>query len=277
MSHVRQPAPIVGVLILTLLAGFVMVNHRAPLAFAESSGTGSVVGDNIEAEVSFTSPPAQVGPKCEWRPAIDITAGAKPGTSAISVRTSNGAVESLYLRVCGNQSDTYYWIRNDTGSRIAKVAKDRVSRLVPTLLVRTAPGPAQMVVNQPTWFWIPRALWKPISITATVPTPAGPIIVTTTATPRLLSYSPGDGRPTVTCSGPGRQWKATLGDDARSLCSYSYTSASRSVTSTSYPAKVAVRWDVTWKSNLGAGGSLPSIRTGLGMNVRVTELQALSR
>lgn len=277
MHHPRRPASVQGALMCTLLAGFIAVNHLAPRALAESSGTGSVVGDNIEAEVSFASPPLQVGPKCEWRPAIDITAGAKPGTSAISVRTSQGVVESLYLRVCGDTSDTYYWIRNDTGPRIAKVAKDRVSRLVPTLIVHTAPGPGRMVVNQPTWFWVPRALWKPISITAAVPTPAGPIVVTTTATPRRLSYSPGDGRGTVTCTGPGRRWMRSIGDDAHSACAYSYRSASRSMSTTSYNARVSVRWEVSWRSNLGAGGSLPSIRTGLGMDVRVTELQALSR
>lgn len=277
MSHFRRTTPHTGVLMCTLLAGFIAVNHLVPRALAESSGTGSVVGDNIEAEVSFASPPASAGPTCEWRPALDITAGAKPGTAAISVRTSQGVVESLYLRVCGDHTDTYYWIRNDVGPRVAKVAKDKVSRLVPALLVHTAPSPERMVVKQPTWFWVPRAIWKPISITAAIPTPAGPIIVTTTATPRHLSYSPGDGRATVTCTGPGKRWRSSMGDDVRSSCSYSYRSASRSTSSTLYPARVSVRWDVSWKSNLGAGGSLPPIRTGLGMNVRVAELQALSR
>lgn len=264
-------------LAITLLAGFVAVGHVPSRALAESSGTGSVVGDNIEAEVSFAARPSPSGPTCEWRPALDITAGAQPGTAAISVRTSQGVIESLYLRVCDGEVGTYYWIRRDAGPRIAQVAKDKVSRLVPTLITRTAPAANRMVVNQPTWFWVPRALWKPVSITATVPTPAGPIIVTTTATPRLLTYSPGDGRRAVTCTGPGRRWTSSIGDDSHSACSYVYGSASRSSLSTLYAARMSVKWKITWRSNLGAGGTLPSINTGLGMNVRVAELQALSR
>jgi hypothetical protein len=40
---------------------------------------------------------------------------------------------------------------------------------------------------------------------------------------------------------------------------------------------MAIEWRITWKSNLGIGGPLPSIRTGLNSNVRVLEMQALSR
>lgn len=277
MPHVRRTISPSARLICTLLVGFLAVTHSSPRALAESSGTGSVVGDNIEAEVSFGAPPSTDGSSCEWRPALDITAGARPGSVAISVRTSSGIIESLYTRVCGNQMGTYHWIRNDAGPRVARVAKDRVSRLVPSLFVHTAPGPGRMVVNQPAWFWIPRTLWRPISVTAALPTTAGPITVTTTATPRTLTFSPGDGHRAVSCLGPGRRWSPSVPDGAASPCTYSYRSASHNRSTSRYDARVSVRWSISWRSNLGTSGTLPSIRTGLPMDVRVAELQALSR
>lgn len=273
MPHPKNGHP--GRLACTFLIGFIAITHATPKALAESSGTGSVVGDNIEAEVSFTAPPSTT--TCQWRPALDITAGAKPGEVAISVRTSSGITESLYMQVCAGAPGTYHWIRTDVGPRMAAAAKEKVSRLVPALLAHTAPGPGRMIVNQPTWFWVPRVLWRPVSITASLPTPAGPIVVTTKATPHLLSLTPGDGHPIVDCKGPGRRWSPSVGDGAHSDCSYVYTSASHTRSASTYPARISVLWNITWRSNLGASGKLPSIRTGAGMNVTVAELQALSR
>jgi hypothetical protein len=101
--------------------------------------------------------------------------------------------------------------------------------------------------------------------------------VTTTATPTSLIYSPGDGNSAVTCKGPGTPWSRSRGDDDRSNCMYTYASASHTRTARTYAANTAIKWTVTWRSNLGIGGLLPSIRTGLTTPVRVLEMQALSR
>jgi hypothetical protein len=101
--------------------------------------------------------------------------------------------------------------------------------------------------------------------------------VTTTATPKNLMYAPGDGNDTISCMGPGRPWTTSLGDTADSPCMYTYGHSSHSRTRTTFRAQMAIKWAVTWRSSLGIGGSLPSIRTGMGLDAYVRELQALSR
>jgi hypothetical protein len=120
-------------------------------------------------------------------------------------------------------------------------------------------------------------VWKSVSVTAYIPTSAGPISVTTTATPTSLIYSPGDGNNAVTCRGPGTPWSRSRGDNDISDCMYTYRSASHTRASGTYAANTAIKWSVTWRSNLGIGGVLPSIRTGIASPARVLELQALSR
>ena len=182
----------------------------------------------------------------------------------------------LYVRRCPtNQS--LHWIPQTTTSRVAQHSESKVSRLVNMLLIKTAPPSNKMVVNVGTWFWVPRSVWKTVSVTAYIPTSAGPITVTTTATPTSLIYSPGDGNSAVTCRGPGTPWSQSRGDNDTSNCMYTYTSASHTRQAGTYAANTAIKWTVTWRSNLGIGGLLPSIRTGLTTRVRVLEMQALSR
>lgn len=263
---------------ITIVAAVFSFISRAPApAFAESSGEGSVVGDNIEAIVRFDMPPSQGNSECTWRPALVITAGAPNANGAISVRTRNGVTESLYVRVCGNAMNGYYWLRNDAAPRAAESSTSRMSRLVNMLLTRTAPPMDKMVVNVGTWFWVPKYAWKPVSVTAYIPTSVGTISVTTTATPKTLIYSPGDGNDAVSCPGPGTPWKDSYGDTATTECMYTYRSASHVRTNSSYNARFTVQWRVTWKSNLGLNGTLPSIRTGLTSPVTVHELQAIAQ
>jgi hypothetical protein len=170
-----------------------------------------------------------------------------------------------------------HWIPQTTSSRVAQHSESKVSRLVNMLLIKTAPPSNKMVVNVGTWFWVPRSVWKSVSVTAYIPTSVGPITVTTTATPTSLIYSPGDGNSAVTCRGPGTPWSQSRGDNDTSNCMYTYTSASHTRQAGTYAANTAIKWTVTWRSNLGIGGLLPSIRTGLTTPVRVLEMQALSR
>jgi hypothetical protein len=254
--------------------------HRPPVAFAGESGkvsiaieggsgSGSTDGENIEAEVRFDAPPASDG--CVW----ETVSGIDP----LTVETGNAttAKETLFYKACGNKIVGYQWIRTDAPTRVAQTAGNKVSRLVPSLLMRTAPPSDRMIVGVGTWFWIPRTAWKPLSVTAWIQTPGGPVSVTTTATPNNLIYSPGDGRAPVSCAGPGRAWSATLSDRATTNCMYVYKSASHTQAVRVYNTKMSIQWKVTWRSSLGIRGTLPSITTGLPMKVRVRELQALSR
>ena len=249
--------------------------HHPPAVFAASarsgagSGSGSTDGENIEAEVRFDAPPASDG--CEWE--------AVNGIDPVTVESGNAATakETLFYKACDNKIVGYQWIRTDAPTRVAQSAGKKVSKLVPSLLMRTAPSADRMVVGVATWFWMPRSLWKPISVTAWIQTPGGPVSVTTTATPHNLIYAPGDGRSSVTCAGPGRVWTASLGDRASTSCMYTYKSASHTQSVRNYNAKMSVQWKISWRSSIGLRGTLPSITTGLPIKVQVREMQALAR
>jgi hypothetical protein len=243
--------------------------HQPPSAWAQGSGSGSTDGENIEAQVRFDAPPADDG--CVW----ETVSGIDP----LTVRNSDATTsqETLFFKACGNKIVGYQWIRTDAPPRVAQTAANKVSRLVPSLLMRTSPPLNRMIVGIGTWFWVPRVTWRPISVTAWIQTPGGPVSVTTTATPNSLIYSPGDGSAPKTCAGPGRAWTTSVGDRASTPCMYTYRSASHTQPTRMYRSKMSIKWKVTWRSSLGLRGSLPSITTGLPMKVRVLELQALSR
>ena len=262
---------VISYLVLTIFIDF---SRQPPEVLAEANGSGSLLGDNIEAQVSFNTPATQ--DQCSWRVVTSITPTPGPSSGPITIRSRDDIDDVLYVRRCP-AGQSLHWIPQTTSSRVAQHSENKVSRLVNMLLIKTAPPSNKMVVNVGTWFWVPRAVWKSVSVTAYIPTSAGPITVTTTARPTSLIYSPGDGNSAVTCKGPGTPWSHSRGDDDTSDCMYTYASASHTTTARTYAANTAIKWTVTWRSNLGVGGLLPSIRTGLTTPVRVLEMQALSR
>ena len=257
-----------------ILSIFIDISQRPAVVLAEANGSGALIGDNIEAQVSFDSP-ATKSP-CSWHVVTSILVTPGPSSGPVTVRTRDGIDDVLYVRRCPT-GQSLHWIPQTTSSRVAQHSENKVSRLVNMLLIKTAPPSNKMVVNVGTWFWVPRAVWKSVSVTAYIPTSVGPISVTTTARPTSLIYSPGDGHDPVTCAGPGTPWSSSRGDNDTSDCMYTYTSASHTRASGTYAANTAIKWSVSWRSNLGVGGLLPSIRTGLTTPVRVLEMQALSR
>ena len=266
---VRSQKMVMFVVCVALFLATTFISQRSPYVLATGSGSGSVDDTTISAEVRFDDPPATEA-ACRWEPVR--------GTPPLPIAgTSPTQYETLYYRECDNRVMAYQWIRNSTPQRIADSAHSKVSRLVNALALRTAPPADKMVVTVGTWFWVPRAVWKPISVTAWIPTQSGPISVTTTATPQTLTYSPGDGNSAVSCSGPGQPWSPRIGDRATSACMYTYTRPSHRQPRQHYRANLAITWRVTWRSSIGLAGRLPNIRIGAPLPVRVLELQALSR
>lgn len=257
------------------ITSFTALIHRPPVALADASGSGSVTDDNIEAQVSYTTPSQDGATKCSWQ----RVKGIDPVTSgqAISERGSGPVLETLYFRECNNIIVKYMWVKNSVPAKTAEVAQSKVSKLIPTLLARTAPDNDKLVVNVGTWFWVPKSLWKPVSVTAHIPTTVGPISVTTTATPKKVIFHPGDGNTDVVCTGPGTPWRSSFGDHATSDCSYTYSSASHISDSRLYKTKMSVEWAITYTSNLGIRGHIMDKRIGVNSRVRVFEKQALSR
>lgn len=272
-SRPRLKTAVLAVLVTIVAVPGTLVMRTAP-AHASGGGDGSVVGDSIEAQVRYDDP-GDTGNGCSWTPStgVDPLTGTTYERGVTRIR--DGVREVLYERNCPD-AHSLHWVRDDTAPRIAAHAESRVSRIVPALLARTAPPHDKMVVNVGTWFWVPSAVWKPISVTAFIVTPAGPITVTVTARPSRLLFSPGDGKPSASCRGPGTPWRRSIGDLARSACMYTYRRASHVSDSGEYRARMSVRWNVSWTSNLGVGSPLPSITTGFGLRAVVRELQALS-
>ena len=112
------------------------------------------------------------------------------------------------------------------------------------------------LVNIFTWFW-DKAGFAPLSKTAAL----NGVSATATATPTTLRFDPGDGSGSVTCTGPGREWRTSDGFNAPSGggCGFMY----RRVTAGDVPIKatLTVSWTVSWTGSTGAAGTLPPLST----------------
>jgi hypothetical protein len=129
--------------------------------------------------------------------------------------------------------------------------------------IRTSPDAGDLVVNVPTWLWVDQGWWQTYEATAT----AGRVAVTVTARPTSTSWSVGDGA-AIRC-GVGRPWQPGLPESATD-CSHTYRRASGGL-----ELLAAVSLEVTWTSNIGAGGSLPAISRTSSIEVVVGEIQAI--
>lgn len=237
-------------------------------AFAETGGQGSIENDIITAEVRFDAPPRDA--PCVWE--------AVSGVSPVPV-TVDGVqyTETLVFQACDDRIMSYRWVRNDAPRKIVESAHSKVSRAITMLLVKTAPTANDVVVNSEMWFWVPKSVWKPVRVTAWVSTPAGPISVTVTARPRVLSFSPGDGRAETRCMGPGIAWSSRASRFGSNDCTYEYVRPSHAQRGGRFSASAAITWQVSWTSSLGIGSPLPSVRTSISLPLRVNELQVLLR
>lgn len=153
-----------------------------------------------------------------------------------------------------------------------EVAQLAVQQLVlPRPVIRMNPDEhAAQVVRVPTWLWIAKTVWRPVSKTARVPGMA----VTATATPRRVEWSLGDGA-TVDCAGPGTPYLAKYAADAASPdCGHTFRQSSAGQPHEAFKMTATITWDVVWHGG-GQGGAFPGLLTAAEIPVRVTEVQAL--
>lgn len=256
------------------------IAHAADIADVGSTtnGAGSLLGTIISAEVSYGDPPEEKS-SCTWRYSTEIDEST--GKSIRIIRKMGDAYYSAFQRQCVGPPKTFseYWVKETAHVELAKNASDKAFDNIANPLVGMAPPAQQSIVKVGTWFWVSRALWHPLSVKAYVTTSAGVLWVKTTATPSRIIYSPGDGTlgtGDISCPGPGAVWKIRDGDLAKSACMYTYKHASSAKPRGVFRARLSIEWIVKWKSNLGIGGSLPNVRTGVPVNVHVKEIQALA-
>ena len=193
-----------------------------------SDGGGStraeVNGTQIMAGVTFGAPPSS-GSSCEWSP-VDTR---DPGMDVFEEvrRDSNGIGYRLYDYTCSDESSSYHWVPEVSPDSLANQASAVVYDNIPAPWGEFAPPARRGVVNIGTWFWVNPLLWVPVRATAWVPTPSGPLIVTTTATPKKLIFDSGEvGSGETECNGPGLPWVDAFGDHLPSPCMYTYRHSS---------------------------------------------------
>ena len=152
------------------------------------------------------------------------------------------------------------------------VALQAVSRLrLPSPGIRMSPDArTAQVVYVPTWMWIDRVDWRPVSKTVQVPG----VEVTATATPQRVVWSMGDGG-SVSCDGPGTPYLSRFAAASKSPdCGYLYPRSSAGESGDVFTVTAAVMWNVSWRGN-GRAGRISGLRTIAQRSVRVTEVQGV--
>jgi len=126
-------------------------------------------------------------------------------------------------------------------------------------------------VNLWTFYWTDPATWHSLSATAAV----GGVSATVTAVPMRLSFDPGNGTPAVICDGPGRAWDTSDGNGPPTggACAYQYSMASSGALITTQ----TITWKITWVGSGGASGVLPDITTSTPGQLRVMQVQVVTR
>lgn len=248
---------------------------------AADTGTGGIVDGVIFAGVqtSWDVPTQGSSSTYVWRRLVTHDAGI--GRSGNISKVVDGIRYFLYERI-GPDGRDLVWVAQASPRQLAQRAAVTVRSRLARPAVSMAPPPDAGVVKASTWLWIDPVLWVPVSAFAWIPGASGPIWARTTATPVAIVFSTqDDGSPagpktgSVTCTGPGRPWLPEMGDEISSTCMYTYRHSSVSRPGGTFSASVDVHWRISWTSNAGAGGVLPSERTTTRLAVRVDELQAL--
>ena len=183
-----------------------------------------------------------------------------------------------YRKICdignGQTTGTTVWLPDPAvdPEALAEEALDRTPIPAPEIRLNPPAGEDQ-VVNVPTWMWIDRDAWTPVSATAS----AGAVSVTATATPTSVSWDMGNGD-VVVCAGAGTPYDPSVrADEQHSDCTYTYRGSSAGRPSGAFTMSVTMTWGVTW-SVVGApgGGSLGTAQRTATSAVRVAEIQAVN-
>lgn len=151
---------------------------------------------------------------------------------------------------------------------------------VPATKISTAPK-RKSTVNAPTWVWLDKAAYTPVSATAVLSGTG--LWATTTAKPVSLHIDPGtDDAATLPGSGEcaindnGSIGEPYAKGKARRTppCGVTYL---RSSGDGSYPLKATLTWQITWRGTGGTGGDLPNGTFATTTAVPVQEIQAVNR
>ncbi|WP_204301580.1 hypothetical protein [Actinoplanes campanulatus] len=181
-----------------------------------------------------------------------------------------------YVEVCligdgkgGSQMSSPLWIDGPAPAAVdpAVVARQAVTQLnLPAPEIRVNPDSnTARLVRVAVWFWVDASTWGPRSATASVPG----LSVTATATPKQVSWKPGDGKAPVVCTGAGTPWRAGMNPAATSSCSHPYQKSGR------YTLTATITWSVSWVGG-GQTGTVPALTSTNSIALPVRKNEALN-
>lgn len=132
-----------------------------------------------------------------------------------------------------------------------------------------------LLVHLETWIWATN--WAEVSRTAE----AGGVVATVTARPvrMMWDFTPHRSDPSTEggCAGPGTPYDPSKRPEEQSTaCSITFRHSSAGEPGGAYEGHVTVMYEVSWTSNVGAGGSLGTVPRTTVIPVRVGEQQALN-
>lgn len=136
-------------------------------------------------------------------------------------------------------------------------------------VVRTSPDPSvSLVVGLDTWIWAEASTYRTLEATATIPF----LGVRATATPTGVRVDPGDGSPSIRCTGPGVAFDPNRPEREQSSdCTHVYRDAG------DYAVTVSIVWDVAWEASDGSSGVLESVTRSSSVDVSVVGIEAVGR
>ena len=126
-----------------------------------------------------------------------------------------------------------------------------------------------------TYYWTDAATWKPLTATAS----AAGMTATVTATPVSLSFNPGDGSPSQSCTGPGRPWAEPDGDSAPSdgACGFQYSRVTGPGYGHPITSTQTIVWKITWTGTGNTGGEIPRLSTSSSGQLNVLQIKTVNR
>lgn len=194
----------------------------------------------------------------------------------------NGPTDSYDL-ICNDATGNIVSVTNGAppaGPSVVDMARQAFDyRTLPLPgIVLNPPTDRVQIVNLDTWLSVSSSDWR--VVTAQV-SQAG-ITVTTTATPKTVTWSTGDGAQVV-CPGPGATYNASLPSNSQHTdCSHAYKRTSAGLPDSRYVVTATVDWHVTWAAvgvapGTPANGDLGNVQRASNTTLRVGEIQAINR
>ena len=204
------------------------------------------------------------------------TLGTSPTAQVAWPNTRNGITYELWRKTC-NGIETFIEVPQTKPTDLlpgllGQLTSSKLPQPSPTFL-GVDPQFGWAYVKVPLDFRADPGSWTPVSVTAT----AGPVWATVTATPRRLTFDPGDPAApgAVSCAGDGPI--AAFEADAPGTCSYTYVDASSTspVDGYHFTTTMTIEWEIAWTSSTGDGGALPALSTSSTRPLAVAEAKGL--